>query len=305
MKPWHLKATYQLYDLKGNPTEQGTWNYWWASPKVNRSSWARGDAEHSEWVTADGGLYRKDRGSPLRHFEKSIIETLVSPLPANMTSESSKESLDLKMLPPKKPELACVVVTPQWLVDGKPQAPSSGALRYYCFDPPTLALRMVSASEMTEQFNQLVKTQGHYLARQVVMSTGKVKLFSASVDTIEAVSPEDAVFSPPSDSILQQRTETAHGNEQTGVKAGPLVKKTQPEYPILSKMAREQGVVILSAVIGTDGSVHDLEVLASPSTLLAESAVDAVKKWKYSPYLLNGVPVEVETVVNVVYALGR
>src|SRR5664279_2713589 len=49
MKPWHLKASYQLYDLKGKPKEQGTWEYWWASPKVHRSSWTRAGAEHTTW----------------------------------------------------------------------------------------------------------------------------------------------------------------------------------------------------------------------------------------------------------------
>src|ERR1035438_806520 len=53
LKPWHLKAIYQLYDLKGNPTEQGTWEYWWSSPKVHRSTWTRTGAEHTEWSTAD------------------------------------------------------------------------------------------------------------------------------------------------------------------------------------------------------------------------------------------------------------
>jgi protein TonB len=70
-------------------------------------------------------------------------------------------------------------------------------------------------------------------------------------------------------------------------------------------MAHEQGVVVLGALIGTDGRIHDLDVLVSPSPMLAESAVDCVKKWEYKPYLLNGVPVEVETIVNVIYSLGR
>jgi len=271
---------------------------------VNRNSWVRGDAEHSVWTTADGEVYRKDSGSQLRHFEKSIAETIVSPLPTKITLESGRESLELKMLPPQKPEMACVVATLQWLMDGKLQAPASSVARYYCFDPPTLALRMVSANDMTEQFGQLVKTQGHYLSRQVMVTVGKQKLFSASVETLEGVSPQDAVFTPPSDAALQKPPEPAR-TDQTGVQVGSLVKKVPPVYPKLAKITREQGVVILSAVIGIDGSVNDIEILASPSTLLAESAVDAVKKWKYAPYLLNGVPVEVETVVNVVYALGR
>jgi protein TonB len=85
---------------------------------------------------------------------------------------------------------------------------------------------------------------------------------------------------------------------------GSLVKKTQPGYPSISKNARDQGAVTLAALIGKDGRVHDLEVLASPSPELAASAMDAVKKWEYKPYLLNGEAVEADTIVTVIFRLG-
>ncbi|HUX46323.1 MAG TPA: hypothetical protein VMV57_16375, partial [Terracidiphilus sp.] len=54
LKPWHLKATYQLYDEQGKPTEQGTYEYWWASPLVYRSTWKRAGASESDWMTPKG-----------------------------------------------------------------------------------------------------------------------------------------------------------------------------------------------------------------------------------------------------------
>jgi protein TonB len=57
-------------------------------------------------------------------------------------------------------------------------------------------------------------------------------------------------------------------------------------------------------VIGKDGKIRDLEVLMSPDRILSESALNAVKRWEYKPYLLNGAPVEVETMINVVFNLG-
>ncbi len=62
--------------------------------------------------------------------------------------------------------------------------------------------------------------------------------------------------------------------------------------------------MVLQATIGTDGGIHNLHVLSSPSPLLAVSALWAVSHWEYKPYLLNGEPVEVETTVNVIYSLG-
>jgi protein TonB len=63
--------------------------------------------------------------------------------------------------------------------------------------------------------------------------------------------------------------------------------------------------VRIAATIGKDGLVHNLVVVHDPDGALSKSALDAVSKWRYTPYLLDGVPVEVETMINVTYRLGR
>lgn len=301
-KPWHMKVSYQFYDLKGKPAEQGVWDHWWAAPKVHRNTWTRPGVERSEWSTAEGTHYLKESGAPLRYFERSISALFLSPLPARQVLESDRMKLDLKMVPPNKPALACVLTTLQWLVNGKLQSPPSGRPTYYCFDPPTNALRVTSSEQLTHQFDRIVITQGHYLARQVTIAVGTRKLFTASVDLIQAVDPKDPLFTPPADAILPQPAPPVDGHNDIAV--GELVQKTQPVYPVLSKMAREQGTVVLAAVIGVDGTIHNLEVLTTPSSALAGAALDAVKQWKYKPYLLNGVPVEVETTINVIFTIG-
>jgi len=67
-------------------------------------------------------------------------------------------------------------------------------------------------------------------------------------------------------------------------------------------MARIQGLVRLQAIVGQDGTIQDLRVLSGPP-LLAKSALDAVSKWRYHPTLVKGRPVEVETEIDVNYAL--
>lgn len=305
LKPWHLRASYQLYDLKGQPAERGTWEYWWTTPKIHRSAWTRIGSEHTQWSTADGAVYRKDSGGPLRYFERNINEILLSPLPSAADRNSGRMKFELKMLPHEKPPVACVVTTLQWLLNGKLQVPSSEMGSYYCFDPATLALLMTYSNEMTKQYSQLVKTQDHYLARQVEVAMGRQKLFTASVESIEFLSSADANFSPPADATLELPAPIQPGDDQGDISVGELVKKTQPVYPAIAKMAHEQGVVVIAAVIGADGRIHDPEVLASPSPMLAESAVDSVKKWEYRPYLVNGHAVEVETIVDVTFSLGN
>jgi periplasmic protein TonB len=88
----------------------------------------------------------------------------------------------------------------------------------------------------------------------------------------------------------------------SGVSAGLLVHKVNPEYPPLARQARVQGTVLLEAVIGKDGTIENLKVV-SGHPMLVGSAVNAVKQWRYRPYLLNGEPVEVQTQVQVNFRL--
>jgi protein TonB len=88
-----------------------------------------------------------------------------------------------------------------------------------------------------------------------------------------------------------------------GVTSGLLVRKVQPTYPPLAKQARISGAVVLQAVIGKDGTIQNLRAV-SGHPMLIQSAIDAVRQWKYKPYFLNGEPVEVDTQVTVNFTLA-
>jgi len=75
-----------------------------------------------------------------------------------------------------------------------------------------------------------------------------------------------------------------------------------PVYPLLAQMAHVEGVVVLEAIIGTAGEVEDVRVLRSVP-LLDQAALDAVRQWRYTPTLLNGVPVRVIMTVTVNFKL--
>jgi protein TonB len=89
----------------------------------------------------------------------------------------------------------------------------------------------------------------------------------------------------------------------SGVQSGLLVRKVPPQYPPLARQARIQGTVILQAQISKEGNIENLQ-LVSGHPMLAPAAIEAVKQWKYKPYLLNGEPVEVETTVQVNFTLA-
>ena len=83
-----------------------------------------------------------------------------------------------------------------------------------------------------------------------------------------------------------------------------LIHDVAPQYPPEAGRARIEGTVVLLAVIGKDGSVEDVRV-ESGLPLLAQAAIDAVKQWRYRPYLLNGEPVEVDSRITINFTLSR
>jgi TonB family protein len=83
---------------------------------------------------------------------------------------------------------------------------------------------------------------------------------------------------------------------------GLMTKKVSPVYPPLARQARIQGLVVMKVLISKTGDVENIQ-LVSGHPILAPSAIEAVKQWKYKPYLLNGEPVEVETNVTVNFTL--
>jgi TonB family protein len=82
-----------------------------------------------------------------------------------------------------------------------------------------------------------------------------------------------------------------------------LLEKNPPVYPPIAKAAHVSGTVVLQATISKAGTIENLRVVSGPP-LLQQAALEAVKTWRYRPYLLLGKPVEVETTVNVIFTLG-
>lgn len=107
--------------------------------------------------------------------------------------------------------------------------------------------------------------------------------------------PPVTVVHPPSPASIRLPSKFVEGN---------LIFKTIPQYPVIAKTVGQQGTVVLQAVISKSGAIEKLQVVSGPP-MLQQAAIDAVKTWRYRPYLLNDQPVEVETTVNVIFKLER
>ncbi len=87
-----------------------------------------------------------------------------------------------------------------------------------------------------------------------------------------------------------------------GVMASLLLSKVAPEYPAAARDQHIQGVVLLAVIVDKEGNVSNIQLI-SGHPLLAPAGIDAVRQWKYKPYLLNGEPFEVKTQVTVNFTL--
>jgi len=83
-----------------------------------------------------------------------------------------------------------------------------------------------------------------------------------------------------------------------------LKTKGEPIDPAEAPKNHVSGTVVLDATISTKGGVESLRVISGP-TSLQKAALDAVRQWIYRPYLLNGIPVEVETTISIVFLPNR
>ncbi|HET6928861.1 MAG TPA: energy transducer TonB [Candidatus Acidoferrum sp.] len=83
-----------------------------------------------------------------------------------------------------------------------------------------------------------------------------------------------------------------------------LIRRVEPSYPTLARQTQREGRVELHALISTEGRIESLEVI-SGDPLFIQSALAAVREWRYRPTILNGRPIEVDTHITVIYTLSR
>ena len=75
-------------------------------------------------------------------------------------------------------------------------------------------------------------------------------------------------------------------------------------YPTLARQIGRAGKVELRAIIATDGTIQSLQVI-SGDPFFYQSALQAVRQWRYRPTVLNGETVEIDTFITVIYNINR
>ena len=133
---------------------------------------------------------------------------------------------------------------------------------------------------------------------QIRVDTAKIEkeIAEAHLDQLSVHAAELAAAGVAAQTDAPKRVSAA-------VMAGQRLSGEQPVYPPDAKASHIEGVVILHAVIGTDGAIDSLQLVSGPEQL-TKAAWNAVKTWVYKPYLLNGVPTAVDTTITVTFSFG-
>jgi TonB family protein len=296
IKPWHLTLSFQTMDDKGNIKDKGTIEESWVGThKYKRTS--KTDTMTLFEYGTEKGVLRSGPHDPPGTLLESILDEFDQPFP----NEKARENwiLELKDRQSGEHTLKCLQVKAFKTPAG--DRPLNGPI--YCLDPDKPYLRIVANPVNATQilYNNRRLFQGQSFPGDIESHRdGKIE-FKAHLEHFEQIDTADeAAFTPPSDATLVERKISI----SAAVAQGQLIKNVTPEYPPYAKAAGIQGVVTLRATIGKDGHVTNVHAANGPSQL-QQAAEKAVRYWVYKPYLLDGEPVTVETVINVVFSLGR
>jgi TonB family protein len=302
LRPWHMKVSYELFDEKSASKGKGTYEYWWESPETYRSTWTRPGVELTEWHLGGKKSYAAV-GGPLGFDERKLETDLLRPLPTAAELDPRTVVFDRQDQSFSSVKLPCVMVMRKMPPAGKAETPM-GMFPTYCFDPahPMLHLSYIYGSTSVV-YNNVVRVQGMYLARQLSILDNKRKVLTATVDTIEGLAPNPPALVPSPQAMVLD--ETQHVAVKPDVMQAQLTRQVRPYYPIDASSRSTQGTVVLKAVIGADGRVKEMHAVDAPSDSLEAAAIWAVSQWEYQPYLLNGEPVTVDTTIDVSFHIGR
>ena len=290
-KPWHIKATFQLFDEQGALTDEGTYEEFWASPFQFKRMFT-GKNSSTAYGSKNGRLVAGAQDEP--DILLVARNNLVHPLPDDVIIEHT--TYTTKPVASGSLKLLCVIPS---AVD--PGAPADNSV--FCLNTDDPMLRVAARPPTSDQtfHNRLLRVEDRVIAGEMkIMHDGKVTV-AFHVESATVLDPSDqAVFTPPADAVPPQQRITV----SNAISEGMLEYKVAPEYPPAARNAHIEGTVTMEGIIGKNGAILALKALTGPKALQG-AAIQAVQQWRYRPYLLNGQPVEVATTFNVVFKLSN
>lgn len=295
LKPWHLKLNIQFFGDDGKPTEQGTLEEWWAGPDKDKRVFISPTYTATE-IRIKDGLYRSSGIGFVPEMLDAVRQQVVHPTPEK--SDEAGVKLELRKQAFGKAEMDCIMLS---LPVESVGFPPLGLFPTYCFDRGKDSLRVnFSLGSPFIIRNGIGLFQGHFVSTAITAKSNNLTVMEAHIDKLETFSPSDADFMP----TPGMEKIPAAVRVKSGLVAGRRLSGPPPQYPAGARERRATGSVVMHVLIGTDGHIYKLKLVSVPDPELAIAAVAAVRQWTYQPYLLNGVPVAIESTIAVNFKMG-
>lgn len=299
LAPWHLKSTFQLYDANGKPSEQGTYEEFWASLHKYKRIYTSPSFTQTEWATEDGKYYRTGRLYVPPIVLSLVRSQMISPMPSEQ--EISDAVLTRQVQGSGKGKLVCVSLTRT--IQNVPSA-QPGLFSTYCFneDRPILRTSMLYGGVQSIA-NEMVLFQNRYLPKVVRVNGYDKPLLDIRILLLKGIaSSPGSEFQPPANAMQVRYKPRIVGKK--GVTEVHILHNVTPVYPYEAKQHRVEGLVLIKAVLGTDGRLGNLALISAPDPSLAEAAASSAMQWEFSPYLVDGQPVELVFTIQVSFRIG-
>jgi TonB family protein len=275
--PWHLHMSFDLFALNGKLQESGTVDEWWVSPTRHRIVVTSPSLKET-LTTPPRQQAFYGRESYLVHL---LLNQTVHPVDKFYNQKETKVSDDVRTF--GKISLTCLQIR---------FGDSVIADQQYCMDPATKNLRVVLRSDrQSVARNEISHLRGTELALSNVIGFAGQTAIRGHVDLLESFDPTQVpglsgvepdpvpdTFTPPH-----------------------LATRQQPRFP---DGVQAGGEVTVRFLISKDGKPTSIDVIASSGLIYQYAVLEAIKGWKYSPMLRNGVPSEVDATVHVTFSRG-
>lgn len=312
-KPWRLSYQYKLLDSQGTVSAEGTVEFWWSPNQGRRITWTKGNNVHTEWRTSDGKTLQSVTGDDISSMEHRLGSAVLFSLPKAQDFASGETTLKLVRIENSGVVNLCVAQVPSKSAANSQADNLHGVGTAYCFDSqaPVLVSTLQNHT-ITNSYSHIQKFLDHNIAGHIDISYGGEKKLEADLEECAEIKADDAAFAPSADAKeppVQMITvkklpiiTSPNGEKNAGVKPGALLVRVPPIYPPGALASHISGIVVIQAMIGKDGSLQNPRVVSSPDESLSQAALDAVRQWRYQPYMLNDQPVSVMTTINVSFS---
>lgn len=294
--PFYLKLSFQIFKMYGSRGEAGTVEEWWAGPgryRVEVTSPSLGTL-----VDPELGAVPDETGRRTLFLIRRLVNAVTDPAAYVSTDPRYVKLLD-ESRDVHGVKLDCVDSLRLKQKEPSPMDP------IVCWQKDAGAIRLMGEQNETVVRNKLGRFAGTTVSIDTQVAYGSEEAISGHIEALNGINPSSAPLG------LKKTGGTADPGggsaESTIVPSlvldGHLVNRVQPEYPMMARENQIQGTVVLAARITERGTISLLTPIASPDDILTNAAIAAVRRWTYTPYLLNGTPTAVDTTITVNFNL--